>query len=179
MHARMNVHRRANLRADDEESRPRVDRCGRCGMLFSGRRCPVCRSSNLFDPEVLLELLVRCERLGGTDFGAHILPGLPLRHRSFAYDFSTNWVPGVRPWEERCYWRDVGTLEAYRAALRDVTGAWPRFELDNALWPIRGERRSRNPAAEPAWIETALMAGTRADHPARSPSRDEGAASWR
>jgi glucose-1-phosphate adenylyltransferase len=103
----------------------------------------------LFEPEVLVELLVHGMRQGGTDFGRHIMPRLPLRHRTFAYDFSTNWVPGVRPWEERCYWRDVGTLDAYRAALQDVAGAWPRFELSNPEWPIRGERhlaRRNSPA---------------------------------
>jgi hypothetical protein len=51
----------------------------------------------------------------------------------------------VRPWEERSYWRDVGTLDAYRAALQDVAGAWPRFELSNPEWPIRGERRFPGP----------------------------------
>ncbi|MBI3373645.1 MAG: NTP transferase domain-containing protein [Betaproteobacteria bacterium] len=133
----------------------------------------------LFEPELLIELLVRSMRQGGTDFGAHILPGLPLRHRTFAYDFSTNWVPGVQPWEERCYWRDVGTLDAYRAALQDVTGAWPRFELNNSAWPIRGERRLHRSPIGTALSMHPLMAGPRAGHPGISTSREEGIASWR
>ena len=44
------------------------------------------------------------------------------------------------PWEYwggRGYWRDIGTLDAYRAAQRDVLGPAPRFSLDNPKWPIR------------------------------------------
>lgn len=133
----------------------------------------------LFEPALLVELLIQSTRRGGTDFGADILPGLPLRHRSFAYDFSTNWVPGIRPWEDRSYWRDVGTLDAYRSALQDVTGEWPRFELDNAAWPIRGERLARRlPFAADADIHP-LLTGTRTDHPGRPTFRGEGNASWR
>ena len=77
---------------------------------------------------------------GHTDFARHLMPILARRRRTFAYDFSTNWVPGLRPWEERAYWRDVGTLEAYRDALRDVGGGWPRLELHKPEWPIYGVR---------------------------------------
>ena len=36
------------------------------------------------------------------------------------------------------YWRDIGTLDAYQAAQRDVLGPLPRFSLENPEWPIRG-----------------------------------------
>ena len=74
----------------------------------------------LFDPRVLVELLEEANRQGGTDFGHHVMPLLPRRCRAWAYDFASNDVPGVQPSEERGYWRDIGTLEAYRAAQRDV-----------------------------------------------------------
>jgi glucose-1-phosphate adenylyltransferase len=93
----------------------------------------------LFDPGILIDLLKQARRRGDTDFGHHILPKLPHSHRVFAYDFSRNTVPGVRPQEERGYWRDIGTLDAYRAAQRDVLGPLPRFELSNGKWPIRGD----------------------------------------
>jgi len=90
----------------------------------------------LFDPAVLVEMLQRLTRGGGTDFGKHVLPFAARDRRTFAYDFSNNRVPGLRPSEERSYWRDVGTLAAYEAALRDALGQKPRFCLTNAKWPI-------------------------------------------
>ena len=30
--------------------------------------------------------------------------------RVYAYDFQKNDVPGVKPYEEQAYWRDVGTI---------------------------------------------------------------------
>ena len=65
------------------------------------------------------------------------MPLLPRRKRAWAYDFADNEVPGVHPYEERGYWRDIGTIEAYRAAQRDVLGPSPRFDLANPEWPIR------------------------------------------
>jgi ADP-glucose pyrophosphorylase len=44
--------------------------------------------------------------------------------------------------EERAYWRDVGTLDALRAARDDMLGAEPLFNLSNALWPVLGARQS-------------------------------------
>jgi glucose-1-phosphate adenylyltransferase len=106
----------------------------------------------LFNPRVLRELLEQANRRGDTDFGHHILPRLPRSHRAFAYDFASNRIPGIRPHEERGYWRDIGTVDAYRAAQRDALGPSPRFNLVNAQWPIRGDayrvsRRMESPAA--------------------------------
>ena len=50
-----------------------------------------------------------------------------------------NVVPGVQEFEERAYWRDVGTLTALAAAQQDAMGHRPRFNLWNRRWPIRGE----------------------------------------
>lgn len=33
-------------RLDFQEKKRRVDRCDRCGMLYSGRHCPVCGVSS-------------------------------------------------------------------------------------------------------------------------------------
>jgi len=105
----------------------------------------------LFNREVLTDLLDECKRNGGTDFGHHIMPLLPRRRRAWAYDFSSNMVPGVPANEERGYWRDIGTIDAYNAAQRDVQGPLPCFSLVNAEWPIRGNIRSlRNDNSTPA-----------------------------
>jgi glucose-1-phosphate adenylyltransferase len=92
----------------------------------------------LFNPEALVELLTEANCKGLVDFGSHIMPALPHRCRAFAYSFAENKVPGVRPYEERGYWRDIGEIDAYRAAQRDVVGPLPRFSIVNEQWPIRG-----------------------------------------
>lgn len=57
--------------------------------------------------------------------------------RGSAYDFARNEVPGVHDYEERAYWRDVGTPQALAEARRDIAGRRPRFDLRNPAWPIR------------------------------------------
>jgi glucose-1-phosphate adenylyltransferase len=91
----------------------------------------------LFRPDVLRDALRAAVRRGEYDFGRHVMPRLIQTHRVYAYDFVRNVVPGVRPHEERSYWRDVGTVEAYMAAHRDLLGLRPRFRLDNPAWPIQ------------------------------------------
>jgi glucose-1-phosphate adenylyltransferase len=96
----------------------------------------------LFEPKVLAQALRDVHRRGEDDFGHHVLPPLSRSHRCYAYDFTANRVPGVQPYEERSYWRDVGTVEAYLEAQADVAGRRPRFQLWNPHWPIRGQRPS-------------------------------------
>ncbi len=91
----------------------------------------------LFRPGVLRRALAEAAHRGEHDFGRHVLPNLIHgRSRLYAYNFSDNYIPGSQPHEERGYWRDVGTVEAYAAAQHDVTGTRPRFDLHNAAWPI-------------------------------------------
>ena len=92
----------------------------------------------LFDPGVLGSTLEEANRGGGSDFGRHMMPRLPGRCRTFAYDFSSNSLPGIAAHEERGYWRDVGTVEALVAAQSDTRGSRPRFDLRNRAWPIFG-----------------------------------------
>lgn len=90
----------------------------------------------LFGTDVLVEALEETKRRGGTDYGGDVLPRLLATHRLFAYDFSTNRVPGVQGYEEPSYWRDLGTIDAYFAANQDVLGRQPRFDIFNPRWPI-------------------------------------------
>lgn len=113
----------------------------------------------LFNPRVLVELLEQANRHGETDFGRDIMPLLPGVRRAWAYDFASNTVPGVQPYEERGYWRDIGTVDAYRAAQSDVLGPLPCFSLVNAEWPIHSDAyRVRRRIAPPA---ATASAGTR------------------
>lgn len=90
----------------------------------------------LFDAGVLLDALHEAHSRKETDFGQHVLPRLLGSRRLFAYDFSTNRVPGLNPYEEPAYWRDVGSIDAYYAAHADVLGRRPAFDVFNPQWPI-------------------------------------------
>ena len=96
----------------------------------------------LFDPQVLERMLVEARRRGEVDFGRDLLPRVCSAERVYAYDFAANRVPGVQDFEERAYWRDVGTLSALAAAQQDAMGVRPRFNLWNSRWPIRGEHEA-------------------------------------
>jgi glucose-1-phosphate adenylyltransferase len=93
----------------------------------------------LFGRDVLIDTLLGSAQ-GATahDFGRTVIPDLLRRTRVFAYDFLANAVPGVKPYEERGYWRDVGTIESYWQAHMNLLGESPRLDLDNPAWPILG-----------------------------------------
>ncbi|MDQ3186519.1 MAG: glucose-1-phosphate adenylyltransferase [Pseudomonadota bacterium] len=103
----------------------------------------------LFNADLLRAVLEDAHKHGETDFGNHVLPHLSQSHRVFAYDFATNVVPGTKPYEERGYWRDVGTLDTYFAAHLDVLGLKPRFDTFNPQWPIY----SSHYQGPTAWVE--------------------------
>lgn len=90
----------------------------------------------VFSSRVLMRELHQAHHRGGTDFGGHVLPGLLASRRVFAYNFTANRVRGLKAHEEPHYWRDVGTIDAYFDAHRDVLGMTPRLDLFNPRWPI-------------------------------------------
>jgi glucose-1-phosphate adenylyltransferase len=90
----------------------------------------------LFNAELLRAALEEAHRRGETDFGHHVLPRLAKTQRVFAYDFATNVVPGTKLYEEKAYWRDVGTLDTYFKAHLEVLGMEPCFDAFNPQWPI-------------------------------------------
>ena len=70
------------------------------------------------------------------DFGKTILTKLHLHSRVYAYDFSSNILPGAE--EKECgYWRDVGTIDSYFQACMDLIAVDPVFNLYNYRWPLR------------------------------------------
>jgi glucose-1-phosphate adenylyltransferase len=90
----------------------------------------------IFNRDILLEALAKSQRKKQHDFGAHVIPNMVQTGKIFAYDFATNIVPGTMPYEEKGYWRDVGTIPAFFEAHMDMLGDTPLFELDNKSWPI-------------------------------------------
>jgi len=94
----------------------------------------------IFRADILQQALDAVHGEGGTDFGKDVLPWLVSRHRIMAYDLTLNEVPGIKPYEEKGYWCDVGTIESYHRTHKDILGLQPRFDLFNPKWPIRTYR---------------------------------------
>jgi len=80
------------------------------------------------------------------DFGRSILPTIHRKMKTYAYDFSTNVLPGIRSYEESGYWRDVGTIAAFYESNMDILDARPRLNLNNRKWPIHSGRYDGPPA---------------------------------
>ena len=91
----------------------------------------------IFNTDVLLQVLQKrfCD-VPALDFGKHILPKILTDHRTFAYDFQSQTLPGAKPHEEPGYWRDVGTIESFWQTNMDLLGPKPKLDLDNPKWPI-------------------------------------------
>ncbi len=101
----------------------------------------------IFNADILIKALADAQSKHQHDFGSYVLPSLVSSKKLYAYDFSRNKIPGLRPTEEMDYWRDVGTIKAYWQAHKDMLGAHPVLDLDNQHWPIRPSRHNR-PAAK-------------------------------
>lgn len=100
----------------------------------------------IFDPDVLRDALTRdAQQETMHDFGKNILPMLYPSSRVYVYNFLDNEVPGMQP-DERGYWKDVGTIEAYWRANMDLISIKPELNLYNTRWPIRTAHRTRPPA---------------------------------
>ena len=113
----------------------------------------------VFDTDMLVHILEQDAALPGShDFGKDILPRLAASHRMVAYNFLENEIPDLQPYEERGYWRDVGTLEAYWQAHMDLLGEKPLFDLRNSAWPIMSDS-SDGPAASivRSRVDTAMI----------------------
>jgi glucose-1-phosphate adenylyltransferase len=110
-------------------------------------RALVSMGNYVFSRQPLVDALVAdARRSTEHDFGRSIIPEMVAAGRVYAYDFQKNEVPGVKPYEEQAYWRDVGTIASYWEAHMDLLGESPRFDLDNRLWPIRSSLHA-GPAA--------------------------------
>jgi glucose-1-phosphate adenylyltransferase len=107
-------------------------------MPGNPRRALVSMGNYLFSRQPLVDaLLADARRSTDHDFGRSIIPEMVAGGRVYGYDLELNEVPGVKPYEEPAYWRDVGTIPAYWDAHMDLLGESPRFDLDNRYWPIR------------------------------------------
>lgn len=69
------------------------------------------------------------------DMGGDIVPYFVDRGTAGFYDFRDNDVPGSTD-RDRDYWRDVGTIESYFEANKDLIAVNPVFNLYNTEWPL-------------------------------------------
>jgi len=89
----------------------------------------------IFEREILEEAIIEDARdpSSNHDFGKNVLPALWGKCKVFAYDFSTNKLPG----KDRPYWKDVGTIKAYWEAHMDLCHPDSDMTLFNPKWRIR------------------------------------------
>jgi glucose-1-phosphate adenylyltransferase len=101
----------------------------------------------VFDPDVLIEALHKdaVNDDSGHSMGGDIIPRLARERAAHAYDFRQNAVPGARA-GDRCYWRELGTIDSYFNAQMDLRAVIPPFNLYNERWPIVTRVTNQPPA---------------------------------
>jgi glucose-1-phosphate adenylyltransferase len=109
--------------------------------------CFASMGNYIFPTKKLIEVLQEGKKIhADLDFGKHVIPMmLENGDRVFAYNFNDNVIPGMKS-EERGYWRDVGTLDAYFQANMDTIEVDPIFSYYNRRWPILTHRPPLPPA---------------------------------
>jgi len=109
--------------------------------------CFASMGNYIFSTKKLIDVLLEGKRLyEDLDFGKHVIPMmLENDDRVFAYNFNDNVTPGMRP-EERGYWKDVGTIDAYYEANMDLVNVSPQLNLYNYRWPILTNQGNLPPA---------------------------------
>src|SRR6185437_118532 len=105
----------------------------------------------VFDPDVLIEALHKdaADDDSGHSMGGNIIPRLAHERAAHAYDFRQNQVPGACA-DDRCYWRELGTIDSYFNAHGSVCGESavqpvqrPLADRDADVLPAAGEVRPR------------------------------------
>jgi glucose-1-phosphate adenylyltransferase len=99
-----------------------------------------------FNTHFLYEQLIRDadEPHSSHDFGQDILPHCVSRYRVFAQPFSDSSVSnGI---DDKPYWRDVGTIDAYWAANMELTRISPDLNMYDEEWPIWTHQEQTPPA---------------------------------
>jgi len=101
----------------------------------------------VFKTEALVDAVKRdaANRESSHDFGRDIIPSIFRKNKVMAYNFAENPVPGTTP-QERGYWRDIGTIDAYWKASMDLISVSPIFNLYNNAWSIKTARESYPPS---------------------------------
>ena len=90
----------------------------------------------VFETEYLLDLFdeVRGDPDYGHDFGGDLIPMIVKEGKAVAHPFSRSCIRSSM--EEKAYWRDVGTVDAFWQANIDLTDFRPELDLYDRSWPI-------------------------------------------
>jgi len=101
----------------------------------------------VFDADVLIDAVLRDGEKPDSnhDMGGDIVPDFVSRGDAAVYDLNRNDVPGSTE-RDRYYWRDVGTIDSFYDAHRDLISALPIFNLYNTDWPIFSQQLNSPPA---------------------------------
>ncbi|QAY70800.1 glucose-1-phosphate adenylyltransferase [Xylanimonas protaetiae] len=91
----------------------------------------------VFDADALVEAVTKdaADPTSRHDMGGDIIPAFVSQGTAGVYDFIRNDVPGSTD-RDRDYWRDVGTMDAYFEANKDLIAVQPVFNLYNEEWPV-------------------------------------------
>ncbi|PIR17630.1 MAG: glucose-1-phosphate adenylyltransferase [Deltaproteobacteria bacterium CG11_big_fil_rev_8_21_14_0_20_49_13] len=92
----------------------------------------------IFNAEFLKKAIIKdaANKKSSHDFGKSIIPSVYKKARVMVYDFSRNAYPGMTK-DEKGYWRDIGSIDAYWKSSMDLVSVTPVFNLYNHMWPIR------------------------------------------
>lgn len=87
----------------------------------------------IFNAEVLYkELEIDNQSKNSThDFGRDIIPRMIDKYRVYGFNFY-DYEKG-----EPCYWKDIGTIDAYYESNMDLISITPKFNLYDYDWPVR------------------------------------------
>ncbi len=110
------------------------------------------------------------------DMGGDIVPAFVESGECGVYDFKDNVVPGATE-QDKDYWRDVGTIDAFHAAHMDLVSVVPQFNLYNEQWPIwadsiqaPGAKFTLHGTAESSLVSAGcVISGGDVDHSVLSP----------
>jgi glucose-1-phosphate adenylyltransferase len=101
----------------------------------------------IFDTDALIEAVEADGEVptSNHDMGGDIVPYFVGRGEAGVYDMNRNDVPGSTD-RDRYYWRDVGTIDSFYEAHRDLISTLPVFNLYNTDWPIHSQAVNSPPA---------------------------------
>ncbi|MCL2316632.1 MAG: glucose-1-phosphate adenylyltransferase [Actinomycetia bacterium] len=132
----------------------------------------------IFTGKDLVEMLHRDADAEGSkhDMGGDIIPAFVAEGGCQVYDFKDNDVPGSTG-QDRNYWRDVGSIDAFHEAHMDLVRVVPDFNLYNEKWPIwtgqvqlPGAKFTLNGTAESSIVcAGTIISGSDVDHSVLSP----------
>ena len=104
--------------------------------------CLASMGNYLFNTGFLYEQLIKdADTESSThDFGKDIIPSIIQNYRVFAQPFRDGKT------QERAYWRDVGTLDAFWEANMELVSITPELNLYDDAWPILTHQAQLAPA---------------------------------